>query len=103
MNGETDTDDADERATSRLRGDGDDTVVCRECHETFGQITASHLSMHGMTVEDYKAEHPDAPIRPPAVEGSVGWQPETHDEGTRERISRAISRKHEEGDYDRQS
>jgi len=45
---------------------GDDTTVrCRECGQTFGQITNSHLrTRHGMDISEYTDEHPGAPLSP---------------------------------------
>lgn len=39
-----------------------DGVVCRECDGVFDLITGTHLSLHGMTVEEYKAEYPSVPL-----------------------------------------
>ena len=45
-----------------LRRENEDEVRCRECGDLFGQITASHLSFHGMTMGEYREAHPDAEL-----------------------------------------
>lgn len=103
---ETTTTDSEENrdASERIRtlmspASNEDKVVCRECYEPFGQITASHLSLHGMTTEEYREEHPDAPLQSEAVKEAGGWSDDHHGPETRAAISDSISEKHENGDY----
>ena len=94
--------DADAEATrrvSRALGLADDTVVCRECGEALGQITASHLSMHGLKMDEYRREYPTAPLQSPVVKRKSGVG-DRHSEDTRRLIGDRIRRLHEEGHYD---
>lgn len=91
--------DGTDRIRSLVGGDTEDEVECRECNGRFGQITSSHLSLHGMTMLEYRQDHPDAPLQPNAVVGAGGWSEETHGPDTRARISEAIAEKHENGEY----
>lgn len=43
---------------------GSDEVVCHECAQHFGQITAQHLRTHRMTLDEYRAVHPRAASTP---------------------------------------
>lgn len=76
-----------------------DKVVCRECYDQYSQITASHLSMHGMTTDEYRNKYPDAPFQSEEVRDRSGWSDETHGSETKKRISESIKKKHENGDY----
>jgi hypothetical protein len=88
-----------ERPGEELLSAGPDEVLCRECWEALGQITGSHLSLHGMTTEEYRKSHPGAKLAPDSVRSRTGWT-EKHDEDTRRRISDAVQRRHREGFYD---
>lgn len=39
-----------------------DFVVCRECGELLRLISSFHLKLHGMTRDDYRKKHPNAPL-----------------------------------------
>lgn len=85
--------------TPILEGTEDDEVLCRECYEALGQITASHLSLHGLTTEEYREKHPDAPFQSEEVREDGGWSDDTHGDDTSSKISESISEKHERGEY----
>lgn len=51
------------------RGLLEEKVECRICGESFRQITNTHLQKHGLTVEKYKNEYPDA-----LMGENVGWE-----------------------------
>lgn len=89
-------DEPDDYLAAATGGDGDE-VACRVCGRPFGRITQSHLDMHGMKLDDYREEYPDAPV----VSESVRWRSgvKEHDDETKEQISEAIREKHESGEY----
>ncbi|MXR41241.1 hypothetical protein GRX01_07810 [Halobaculum sp. WSA2] len=78
----------------------DDMVVCRVCSGTYGQITAQHLRVHGMTLKEYRQEHSDAPIYPDHPDRQPGGGFEEHTEESKEKISEAIFGLHQEGHYE---
>jgi hypothetical protein len=46
-------------------GPGSELVTCLECGAQFRVIGSSHLKKHGMTIEQYRAKRPGAPLYPP--------------------------------------
>lgn len=78
-----------------------DQVVCYECAQAFGQITAQHLRIHDMTLEEYRNSHPDAPIYPRHAARQPGRAPGfEHTEETKQKIAESVRRNHERGVYE---
>ena len=91
-------DDSGELLQGAIEAASDDEVVCRVCAAPFGQVTQQHVQTHGMTLEEYRREHPEAPIYPDAPERrpgrEIGFR---QSEETKCKISRAMKK---EGDGD---
>lgn len=78
-----------------------DQVVCYECAQAFGQITAQHLRIHDITLEEYRNSHPDAPIYPRDAARQPGREPGfEHNEETKQKIAEGVRRNHERGVYE---
>lgn len=91
----------DEEINQAVDAAGLGEVVCRECAGTFGQITAQHLQTHDMSLKEYQAAHPEAPIYPRATARQPGREPGfTHDEETRQKIGERARENHERGVYE---
>ena len=92
----------DPEAVERARdGAGPDQVVCHECARPFGQITEQHVQTHGMTLEEYKSTHPEAPIYPESDDRKPGRELGfDHPEETRQKIGQGVRRCHERGVYE---
>lgn len=76
----------------------DDSVTCRVCGRPLGRITYGHVAEHGMDLDDYREEFPEAPLTSGDTLARSGV--DSHDDDTKEKISKAIQEKHESGDYE---
>lgn len=80
---------------------GRDEIVCRECAGTFGQITEQHLHTHGLSLNEYQAAHPEAPIYPDDAARQPGREPGfTHSEETKLKIGASVRENHDRGVYE---
>lgn len=80
---------------------GPEKVVCHECARALGQITEQHLRIHGMTLEEYEMEHPDAPIYPDAPKRQPGRDSGySHTEETKQKIGERTEENHDRGVYE---
>lgn len=90
-----------EEVESACEEAGKELVVCRECARALGQITEQHLRVHGMSLEEYEAEHPDASIYPEAANRQPGREPGfSQPEETKQKIAERTKRNHERGVYE---
>lgn|GEM_PF-3170718 len=78
-----------------------DQVVCRECARAFGQITAQHLQIHEMTLEQYESKHPDASVYPDDTARQPGRKSGfSHPDETKQKIAESTKQNHERGVYE---
>ena len=90
-----------EQVESAREEAGPGQVVCRECARALGQITEQHLQIHGMTLEEYESEHPDAPIYPEASHRQPGrGSGHSHTEETKQKIGARAKENHARGVYE---
>lgn len=81
---------------------GRDEVVCIVCARQLGQITEQHLRTHGLTLEKYQSDHPEAPIYPEDSAQRPGREPGfTHSRETKRKIGASARRNHQRGVYER--
>lgn len=79
---------------------GEDEVVCHVCGGVYGQITAQHLRVHGLSLDEYKQQYPEAPIYPDDPDRHPGGALESHSEKSKKAISQAMVERHREGHYE---
>jgi len=78
----------------------DDEVVCRVCSQTFGQITAQHLRLHDLSLDEYREQYPEASVYPDDPDRQPGGALDSHTGESKAAISRTIAELHREGRYE---
>jgi hypothetical protein len=69
----------------------DDTISCMVCGKRFQQIAERHVKLHDMTLSEYRAQYPDAPLIVKSVGDKISKSKMGHNvsQETRDAVSKA--------------